>query len=426
MCLYPRKILSIFLLFLLIVNFAFFIFIKKVNASEFLPTYVEVLVSCGNGIIEISNAEVCDPGEPPLVPIDVGTTTCAIYNDIFGNPFLQGDLGCLADCSDYESYSCFTCGNLYKEPAEGCDNNDFGSKTCTSLGFKGGSLLCTSDCRINTTNCIASESEGGPSSDGGTTSGGASGVSSGFNPGSETEIVTKVILKGKAYPNVDVHILIDGVVIGIVRTDAKADFYFESSEVTPGINSFGFWAMDSDNLKSTLLTLTFRVTSGAVSTISGIYISPTINIDKNSVKQGEAVRIFGQTVPETEVHVYIHSEEEFVEQTNSYSSGNWELVFNTTPLSEEFHTAKALFQVATTDNNIIKSGFSRSVSFHIGKVGGTAPCPEADLNHDGRVNLTDFSILLFHWGTDDACADQNQNGTVDLIDFSIMMYYWTG
>jgi len=95
-------------------------------------------------------------------------------------------------------------------------------------------------------------------------------------------------------------------------------------------------------------------------------------------------------------------------------------------LLEEFHTAKALFQAATTDGNIIKSGFSRSVSFHVGKIGGIVPCPEADLNHDTRVNLTDFSILLFHWGADDVCADQNQNGTVDLIDFSIMMYYWTG
>jgi len=42
------------------------------------------------------------------------------------------------------------------------------------------------------------------------------------------------------------------------------------------------------------------------------------------------------------------------------------------------------------------------------------------------VNITDFSILLYWWGTDNACADQNHNGTVDLIDFSIMMYYWTG
>jgi hypothetical protein len=166
--------------------------------------------------------------------------------------------------------------------------------------------------------------------------------------------------------------------------------------------------------------------SGAVSTISGIYISPTINIDNQSVKQGEQVRIYGQTVPDTDVHIYVHSEEEFVKQTSSQESGAWELLFDTTPLTEEFHTAKSLFQVATTDGNLIKSGFSRSVSFYVGKIGGVVPCPEADLNHDARVNLTDFSILLFYWNTNNTCADQNQNGNVDLIDFSIMMYYWTG
>ena len=94
-------------------------------------------------------------------------------------------------------------------------------------------------------------------------------------------------------------------------------------------------------------------------------------------------------------------------------------------MEEDFHTAKAQFSV-NSGGNIIKSGFSKAVSFHVGKIGGEAPCPEADLNQDERVNLTDFSILLFNWGTDNPCADQNQNGNVDLIDFSIMMYYWTG
>lgn len=419
--------LFVFIIIFLIGGGSFDLFyFKKAYATEFLPTSVEVLVSCGNGITEYSNDEICDPGEPPEILPDLGTTTCSDFLDVFSNPFLQGDLECLADCSDFDSSVCFTCGNAHKEDAEECDANDFGGQSCLTFGHIGGALVCATDCNISTINCITSDSDGGTDSGGGGPRGGASGYRDGYNPGSEEQDETKVVMKGKSYPNSDVHILIDGIVIGIVRTDAKADFYFETNEVTPGIVSFGFWSEDRASLKSTLLTLTFRVLSGAVSTISGVYISPTINMDNKSVKQGEAVRIYGQTVPETEVHIHIHSEEEFIEQTDSQESGDWELIFNTTPLSEEFHTAKALFQVATSDGNIIKSGFSRSLSFHVGKIGGVVPCPEADLNHDTRVNLTDFSILLFHWGSDDACADQNQNGTVDLIDFSIMMYYWTG
>jgi hypothetical protein len=222
-----------------------------------------------------------------------------------------------------------------------------------------------------------------------------------------------------------VHILIDGTTVGIVTTDAKADFYFETADVTSGVASFGFWSEDEDGLKSTLLSLTFRVVSGAVTTISGVYIAPTIDIDKKSVVRGEMVKIYGKTVPDTEVFVHINSPQEFIEQTASAQTGDWELDFVTEPLEEEFHTAKALFQLAS-GANVIKSGFSKSISFHVGRIGGEAACPEGDLNKDGRVNLTDFSIMLYYWGTDNACADQNQNGVVDLIDFSIMMYYWTG
>ena len=420
------RYLNIFLIILLLGTG--FLFLKnRVYADEFLPTTIEVLVSCGNGITETSNFEVCDKGDPPGTPVDVGTTTCQDFNDIYGNPFTGGDLGCADDCFSFDSSDCHTCGNGHKEEAEECDTNDFGGAFCSDFGYSGGSLLCTSYCEVSTVNCEAMTNEGGLPGGGGGGSGrgGAPGDRTGYKPGELTEDETKVIIKGKSYPNSDVHILVDGVVIGIVKSDAKADFYFESSEITAGVNSFGFWSEDKDGLKSVLLTLTFRVMSGAVSTISGVYLSPSIDIDKKSVRQGENIEIYGQTVPGTEVHVHINSEEEYVEQTSSEDSGKWTLTFDTQKLEEDFHTAKALFQVET-DGNVIKSGFSRSVSFYVGKVGGEVPCPEADLNHDGRVNLTDFSILLYYWGTDNTCADQNQNGNVDLIDFSIMMYYWTG
>jgi hypothetical protein len=56
-------------------------------------------------------------------------------------------------------------------------------------------------------------------------------------------------------------------------------------------------------------------------------------------------------------------------------------------------------------------------------------CIRSDLNCDGRVNLTDFSILLFYWNQANpanARADINRSGVVDLTDFSIMLYDWTG
>ena len=229
----------------------------------------------------------------------------------------------------------------------------------------------------------------------------------------------------RPYKNSEVHILLDGKVIGIARTDTLANFYFETDEIAAGVASFSFWSEDPVGLKSTLLSLTFRVTSGAVTNISGIYISPTIDIDKKTVKRGDEIVVFGNTVPDSGVKVHINSPEEFVNKVESTEDGKWELTFNTEPLEEELHTAKAMFTISSEDNTV-QSGFSKSISFFVGTVGGEAVCAEADLNHDDRVNITDFSILLYHWGTDNECADQNQNGEVDLIDFSVMMYYWTG
>jgi hypothetical protein len=393
-------------------------------AQEFLPTSVEIIVSCGDGVAEPLSGEVCDPGDSSRgINQDVGTSTCADFTDVLGDPFESGTLGCQGDCLAFSTSSCFTCGNAVKERVEACDASDFGGETCQSFGFSSGALICSAACQVSTANCVAMESEGGvPGSGAG---GGSAGGSSGFMPGSDSERVTKVVIYGKSYPNSDVHILVDGRVIGIVRTDAKADFYFETDEVTPGVASFSFWSEDNVGLKSTLLSLTFRVTSGAVTTITGVYIAPTIEIDKKSVRQGEDVKIYGQTVPETTVNVHINSPQEYIETASSSETGNWDLVFNTEPLTEEFHTAKALFQL-NVSGNIIKSGFSKSVSFHVGKIGGEAVCPGADLNGDGRVNLVDFSILLFYWNTNNECADQDKSGNVDLVDFSIMMFYWTG
>jgi hypothetical protein len=66
----------------------------------------------------------------------------------------------------------------------------------------------------------------------------------------------------------------------------------------------------------------------------------------------------------------------------------------------------------------------------------TLPTNEActkkgDINHDGKVNLVDFSILAYWYKrplTAEAlkqCIDQNGDGKVTLADFSILAYFWT-
>ena len=389
---------------------------------EYLPTSVNVQLACGDGLAE--NPEICDPGLPPDVPPDLAGGVCQDFADIFGDPFLSGTLLCASDCANYATSSCYSCGNFYRENEEQCDANDFGGQTCESFGLISGNLLCTNQCFISLAQCEsqAQPGAGSPSSGGG---GGSPGTPTGFSPGEDSPRQTKVIISGKSYPHAEVHILLDGKVIGLSEADAKANFYFETSDVPAGVASLSFWSADKDEIKSTLLTITLRIVSGAVTTITGVYLSPSINTDRKSVDKGVPITIYGQTVQETSVFVHVNSEQEFVEKTASQESGDWQLVFDTSALEEDYHTAKALFQMEVS-GNVIKSGFSRSVSFYVGREISEGTCPGADLNGDKRVNITDFSILLYWWGTKNTCADQDHNGKVDLVDFSIMMYHWTG
>jgi cysteine-rich repeat protein len=354
----------------------FSLFSLNGSLADELPVTIMITV-CGDGVVD--EVEYCDSGA---------------NNGSYGPSIINRY--CNIDCTAWGPY----CGDgiLQQEHNEECDDGNNSSNDG-----------CSSSCNIE---------EGG----------GAPGGGGAYPGGSPTPPgVTGVVIKGRSYPFAEVHLLRDGEVIGLTKANALADFTFVLSEVTPGVTTFGFWAEDTEGLKSIFLTISFQVIPDAITTVSGIFLPPTIKSNVTSVKKGETINISGQTIPASNVYVYINSEQDIIKETKSSVVGVWELPFNTTPLEENvFHTAKALFQTKAL-GELVESGFGRFITFYIGEwVPEGVLCPGADLNGDGRVNLADFSILLYHWGTDDACADQNQDGIVNLADFSIMMYYWTG
>ena len=124
----------------------------------------------------------------------------------------------------------------------------------------------------------------------------------------------------------------------------------------------------------------------------------------------------------SEVNVHVASEET-VTKTIADSNGAYAIIFNTKPLAEDEHTAKS----RTLFESLV-SPFSHVLQFIVGK--GIAKLKTADLNKDGKVNIIDFSILLFWWNTKQAkglgIADINDDGKVNIVDFSIMLFQWTG
>ncbi len=361
-----------------------YIFLALSAHAQFISTATTTvhISVCGDGLA--TGDEVCDSG--------VGNNT-GLYSTS------TADRHCNATCSFMGPY----CGDAILQPqyGEACDdgNNTDGDR-------------CSSICQIED---LPAQQSGGGGGGGGN-----------FNPGGYAPVAqTQVIITGKAYPDANVHILKDGTDMAIVKADGKADFYYSTTNISPGVATFGFWAQDSSGLKSAALTTTLSVVANVVTTISGEFLPPTIDLDKRKVNKGDVLTISGQAPLDISVVTHVHSNQDVTQNATSNDSGGWKVAFDTSPLGDEdFHTAQAVFQM-NVGGNTVESAYSQSISFYVGQndVGRKFI---SDLNNDGKVNLVDFSVLLFYWGTSGPVGDLNSDKKVDLTDFSILLFNWTG
>ncbi|MBQ1265465.1 MAG: hypothetical protein IIY06_01675 [Proteobacteria bacterium] len=109
---------------------------------------------CGNGVVEIANNEMCDGTQ-----FMDGAGSCAEYAPTM---YSGGSLSCTHDCQidDSACTAIKLCGNGAIDPGEECDGSKFNGsfKACSGynsmLYMSGGTLGCTSDCKIDVSGCI--------------------------------------------------------------------------------------------------------------------------------------------------------------------------------------------------------------------------------------------------------------------------------
>ena len=230
---------------------------------------------------------------------------------------------------------------------------------------------------------------------------------------------TQIIFKGQAYPFANLTILKNNVVITSFKSKSDGFFEKEINGLPGGTFVFSIFAEDSKGRISPTLAFVVPVLENRSTLISRIFIPPTIDLSPIVVARGEKLNIFGQVFPGSSVNMQIFPKN-ILEKTESSLSGAWNYEFNTNILEEGEYVIKA----AATDQDGAQSDYSKSLTFSVVK---SSRCQGPDLNFDGRVDLVDFSILLYFWGQKNpknSCADINGEGIVDIIDFSIMMYYW--
>jgi hypothetical protein len=175
------------------------------------------------------------------------------------------------------------------------------------------------------------------------------------------------------------------------------------------------------------------VTAGATTNITGIFISPTIDVDKAQVKKGDNLAIFGQSAPKSSITITVNSSAELFLQAKSDAIGAYLYNLDTSPLEIGSHMTRSKSAVAGEI-----SDYGSTVDFAVGnqniaKKPKTSTCSlgsKGDLNCSRKVNLVDFSIMAYWYqrtlSGNGLKADLNHDNKVNLTDFSILASNWTG
>jgi hypothetical protein len=220
---------------------------------------------------------------------------------------------------------------------------------------------------------------------------------------------------------------LDSENIGTAQSNSSGAFTF-ATEAAPGTATLGIWANDVSGTRSVTLSNTFDVTQGAITNLNDLVLPPSIKVSTANFNPGDTITVSGQAVPNARIDLYIDRNVNTPVATGqSAANGAWSIQYNTTRLSTNEHTLRAR-SVTGTPPLTTQSGFSSTVQLFAGVDGKVTS--SSDLNRDTKINLIDFSILIFWWNTaggdSNPPADINGNGRVSLEDFSILLFNWTG
>lgn len=248
------------------------------------------------------------------------------------------------------------------------------------------------------------------------------------------QFATQADFSGKACPSCSVVLLKDSQIYSTTVADKDGNFSASAQGFSPGDYIFSIYVKDIYGNISGTMSFPLSVETDSVLEFKNVFLPPTVSLDKIKVKQGENFLVSGQSIAGSSVVVYIEPENIFV-SAKADERGDYSYSLSSVPLNLGKYGVKAR-SYFIVDGLPAATAFSRLVDLEIGLKDIfkeiALKCPEkSDFNADCRVNLTDFSILIYWLNKTDvleipAKVDLNRDGVVDIFDFSILAYYWTG
>ncbi len=267
----------------------------------------------------------------------------------------------------------------------------------------------------------------GGSSAGGSGGGGGTGVGKMQKYPLDVPYPPDVTLSGWAYPAASITVLQDDSKVGDISALTDGAFNFAVPDVKKGMHTYLVWARDTDGIKSAPHTATFWVEENTQTIISNILIPPTIRLAADSVNIGVNIEAMGQSMPGKKVQIAAYpsgqNKSTVIQETTAGANGRWTASFPTNGWSKGTYS----LQARAFHNDYGWTLYGETVRCGVGEaLSEESPCARSDINKDSKVNLVDFSILMYNWGSTTEKSDINKDGKINLVDFSIMMYCWTG
>ena len=230
-------------------------------------------------------------------------------------------------------------------------------------------------------------------------------------------------LAGRAYPGAQLTVIIQE--LGPNQTPVKQDivadsggsFEIEFGEVLRGgLTTYGLVIADKDGrIAQTKLFNLGILKAGTES--KTIFAAPTVGFaGPAAATKGDFVGFIGYATPDSSLELEVDGTA-LAKKEAVGADGRYKVLMNTAELAFGPHRVRA----RQIDAQGVASDFSAQKTFIVSQL----PVPRADLNADGIISISDWSIFLSRWRTKDpdlrATLDLNGDGKVDISDFSVFV-----
>jgi len=248
--------------------------------------------------------------------------------------------------------------------------------------------------------------------------------------GGITSPIATVVLSGTVFPGAKLTLLKDGIISTTLIANIDGTFQITINNLNFGNYQFSIYSEDPTGQVSASHVLNVSAFTSQPYIYSGIVIPPTLSASGLLVKIDDTYSVFGYSAPGSNVTL-LGPSGSGLGSSVADSSGLYRISL-TANLAPGIHSLRA---TANLNGRTSLPSKPIQVLFYSSSLPPDqipTPPPQfaqcVDYNKDRRVNLIDFSILLFWFGKNPVpkSVDCNNDLVIDIKDFSILMYFWTG